>query len=242
MRPNPLLEALQQLRKLRIGIIWVLDLVSDSPLVAVDFPVVSTLVSLVAKEVDLVVDDTSQALLRLNVSQAVGLVPASRENIERDLTTDGVCETRVGECFLELGDHGFPDFVLEIVLLVFVSLFGGGVTADGGDVDHAVAELDEGTALDGDVEISDVVKNPRIIVNVAPQPAVHTYHLVNCLYLSSPIHAMKLWLARTSPMRMAVSPFSAKQKSNSEVTSTGPPSCSCCLTRLEPPTKPMAHL
>jgi hypothetical protein len=50
--------------------------------------------------------------------------------------------------------------VFEIVLLVFVTLFGGCVATDGRDIDHAVAELDEGTALDGDVEIGNVVENP----------------------------------------------------------------------------------
>jgi hypothetical protein len=50
--------------------------------------------------------------------------------------------------------------MLEIVLLVFVALFSGCVTADRRDVDHAVAELDKGTALDGDVEVGDVVEDP----------------------------------------------------------------------------------
>ncbi len=37
-------------------------------------------------------------------------------------------------------------------------------------------------------------------------------------------------------------PFSAKQKSKREVTETEEePSCSCCLARSDPPTKPMAH-
>ena len=63
-----LLEALQQLLKLRIGVVWVLDLMSDSPLIAVDLPVISALVSLVTKEVDLVVDNTREALLCLNVT------------------------------------------------------------------------------------------------------------------------------------------------------------------------------
>ena len=159
----PLLEALQQLLQLRIGIVWVLDLVSDSPLVAVDLPVISTLVGLVTKEVDLVVDDTRESLLRLNVSQAVGLVPTSGEYVERDLTTNGVCKAVVRERFLELRDHGFPDLVFEIVLLVFVTFFSRCVTADGRDVDHAVAELDKGAALDGNVEIGDVVENPIIL-------------------------------------------------------------------------------
>lgn len=65
----------------------------------------------------------------------------------------------------------------------------------------------------------------------------------SCLYFSSPNHPMKLALVNGSPKRNAVSPFSEKQKSKSEVTGmAGVPSCSCCLMRLEPPTKPIAHL
>jgi len=63
-----------------------------------------------------------------------------------------------------------------------------------------------------------------------------TYHLTNPLYFSSPIHPMKLVLASSFPSRYAVNPFSEKQKSKSVVTSTSPPICSCCLTKLEPPT------
>ena len=67
--------------------------------------------------------------------------------------------------------------------------------------------------------------------------------LTNCLYFSWPNHPMKLWLVNGSPNLNAVKPFSAKQKSKSPMTGiTGVPSCSCCLTRSEPPTKPIAHL
>ena len=65
----------------------------------------------------------------------------------------------------------------------------------------------------------------------------------NSLYLFSPNQPTKLWPANCSPSRYAVSPFSAKEKSNKAVTgSWGVPSCSCCLAKSEPPTKPIAHL
>ena len=62
-------------------------------------------------------------------------------------------------------------------------------------------------------------------------------------YLSSPNHRMKLLLARGLLKRIAVNPFSAKQKSKRLVASIEDvPSCSCCLTRSDPPTNPIAHL
>ena len=67
--------------------------------------------------------------------------------------------------------------------------------------------------------------------------------LTSFLYFSSPSHPMNVVLANLSPNRYAVSPFSEKQKSKRVVTGReGVPSCSCCLMRSEPPTKPMAHL
>ena len=46
-----------------------------------------------------------------------------------------------------------------IILLELVALLLGAVAADGADVDHAVAELDEGAALDRDVEVGDVAED-----------------------------------------------------------------------------------
>lgn len=64
---------------------------SHSSWVLVDFVVVAALVRLVAEEVNGgVLDTTWQVLLVLDVLQAVGLVPALGEDIERDLAADGV--------------------------------------------------------------------------------------------------------------------------------------------------------
>jgi hypothetical protein len=155
-----LLEALQQLLQLRIRIFRVLNLVSNRPLVAVDLPVVTARIRLVSEEVDLVIHDATSSLLFRNVLEAVCLVPASGEHIERDLSADGVCEAEVGECLLELCDHSGPDVVLNVVGLVVVALLDRGVTADGRDVDHAIAELNKRTALDWNIEVGDVVKDP----------------------------------------------------------------------------------
>jgi hypothetical protein len=65
------------------SLLGVLDRVAFNIRVRVDFIVVTTLVSLVAKEVNV-----GEALV-LDVAQAVGLVPSSGEHIERDLSTNG---------------------------------------------------------------------------------------------------------------------------------------------------------
>lgn len=60
-----------------------------------DFEVVSTLERLVAEKVDgRVVDAARKSLFVLNVLQAVSFIPALRENIEGDLTADGVSVRR----------------------------------------------------------------------------------------------------------------------------------------------------
>lgn len=78
----------------------------------------------------------------------------------------------MAEPLAQLLDEGLADLVLEVVGLVVEALLGGGVAADGGDVDHAVAELDEGAALDGEVEVGDVVQDEadELLVGVLAQP------------------------------------------------------------------------
>jgi hypothetical protein len=105
-----LLKAFQQLLQLCIGIFRV---------------------RLVTEEVDLVVHHATPFFLVRNVLQAVCLVPASRENVEGDLSANRVCEAKVGECFLELRDHGGSDVVLDVVGLVVIALLDRRVTADG---------------------------------------------------------------------------------------------------------------
>lgn len=65
----------------------------------------------------------------------------------------------MAESLLEHSDELLTDLGVFVVLLEVVSLLSAGVTADRADVDHAVAELDKGSALDRNVEISDVVEN-----------------------------------------------------------------------------------
>lgn len=74
----------------------------------------------------------------------------------------GLCDVRkteVAESLFENSDELLADLCVLVELLKVVSLLGAGVTADGANVDHAVAELDKGTALDGDVKIGDVVQD-----------------------------------------------------------------------------------
>jgi hypothetical protein len=157
-----LLKRLEQLLQLRIRIVRILDRVTNRPLIAVDLIIITTLIRLITKEMNrLVIDAVLPLLLLRDKVQAVRLVPARGEDVEADLPADGVCEAVVRERLFQRAHHGGADVVLDVVLLVLVALLGGGVAADGRDVDHAVAELDEGAALDGDVEVGDVVQDPE---------------------------------------------------------------------------------
>jgi hypothetical protein len=63
---------------------------ADSSGIGVDLVVVAALESLIAKEVNVLVSNAIGLLgLVLEVPEAVGLVPSSREYIEGNLTTDG---------------------------------------------------------------------------------------------------------------------------------------------------------
>ena len=111
---------------------------------------------------------------------------------------------------------------------------GGGVlrcvAANGGDVDHAVAEFDESTSWVGEISWLPVqlerVKWERrlqfsythLLRGISKSAIYRNTKFANRLYFSSPSHLMKLLLGKCSPKRMAVSPFSAKQKSNRSTT------------------------
>lgn len=68
-------------------------------------------------------------------------------------------EAEVAESLLENSDKLLPDLCVLVERLKVVSLLSAGVTTHGANVDHSIAEFNEGAALDGDVEISNVVED-----------------------------------------------------------------------------------
>lgn len=71
------------------GLCWAFDSMANGAGVGVDLVIVSARACLVAEKVNVLVCDTSGLLsIILEMTQAVGLVPTSREDIERDLATD----------------------------------------------------------------------------------------------------------------------------------------------------------
>ena len=91
------LSKVEQLLQLSHGLLRAGHAVADGARVLEDLVVVAALVGLVAEEVDGAVLDAADLLLGFDVLQAVGLVPAGREDVEGDLAADGVA---VGEIML----------------------------------------------------------------------------------------------------------------------------------------------
>lgn len=79
---------------------------------------------------------------------------------------------QVAKLLLENRNKLLSDLGLLVVGLKLVSLLCAGVPADGADVDHAVAELDERSSLDGDVQVGDVVQDKvgQLLVLVLADP------------------------------------------------------------------------
>jgi len=63
--------------------------VANGPGIGVDLIVIASNKALVTEEVNVPVIGASDILLRCNMLEAVSLIPASREDIERDLATNG---------------------------------------------------------------------------------------------------------------------------------------------------------
>lgn len=92
--------------------------------------------------------------------------------------------------------------MLVIILLKLVAFLLGAIAADGRDVDKPRPVLDEGAALDGDVQICDVVQAvvEKHFEFVLPEEVLDSLHnpTLTCL----PIISLPLY---------AISPFSLKK-------------------------------
>lgn len=64
----------------------------------------------------------------------------------------------MAESLPESGDELLANLGILVKFFKVVPLLSAGVTADGADVDHAVAELDKGATLHGDVEVGNVMQ------------------------------------------------------------------------------------
>mmetsp|Transcript_584 Transcript_584/g.1791 ORF Transcript_584/g.1791 Transcript_584/m.1791 type:complete len:291 (-) Transcript_584:197-1069(-) len=125
--------------------------VPHGPRMRVDLIVIAPLGGFVAEKMDF--------FHVVEVPEAEGLVPARGEHVEGDLPPDGEGEPQGGpELGSQGGDHLGAHLVLPVVRLKGIALLLGAVAPDGGHVEHAVAELHEGAALHGDLEVRDVLE------------------------------------------------------------------------------------
>ena len=85
----------EQLLQLSDSLLRAGHAVANGARVLEDLVVVAALVGLVAEEVDGAVLDAADLLLGFDVLQAVGLVPASGEDVKGDLAADGVAVKNV---------------------------------------------------------------------------------------------------------------------------------------------------
>lgn len=90
LRPNLNHLQVEKLLQLSNGLLRAGDAVTNGARVLEDLVVVAALVGLVAEEVDGAVLDAADLVLGFDVLQAVGLVPASGEDVKGDLAADGV--------------------------------------------------------------------------------------------------------------------------------------------------------
>lgn len=166
------------------GILGRLDRVAGHIRVGINLVVVTALKGLVAKEVNVL-----EALL-LDVAEAVGLVPASGEDVKRDLTADGEGQGEVREGSLEIGDELLAQTTLQIILFKLVALSVRAVTADGRHVDHTIAELDKGATLLGNIHISNVAQDKvdQLVVLLIADP------VDEALFMGSASRFSMMWI------------------------------------------------
>ena len=161
---------------------------ADGSWVFVDFVIISTLVRLVAKEVDFLEVFVSHVL------QAVSLVPSSRENVKRDLATNGVSQAEVWELFLQGINELFSDFVLLVEDFVVVTLLGGSVSSNRRNIDHTVSELNESASSDWKINIRQVTQDEldKLVESLKLEELEERIEL-GCMPLSGSGSGLILW-------------------------------------------------
>lgn len=92
----------------------------------IDLVIVTTNISLVTKEVDLVIF--------LEVFQTICFIPANRKNIKTYLPSNRVFQAIIMELILQSFDKGLPYVMLVIIFLKFISFFLRAISADRGYV------------------------------------------------------------------------------------------------------------
>lgn len=80
---------IKKLLQLFHGVIRTIDGVTNSARVLIDLMVIAADEAFVTEEVNVLVLGAGDVLLGLDVLQAVGFIPTGREDVERDLATDG---------------------------------------------------------------------------------------------------------------------------------------------------------
>lgn len=113
---------------------------SNCPAILVDLIVIAPFVRLVSKEMNRFVVYARDFLLVLEMLQTVRLIPSGREDVERDLATDGECKTEIRELFLQGRHEFFTYLVLLVEFVKFVPFLDSCISAYGRDVDHAIPE------------------------------------------------------------------------------------------------------
>lgn len=174
------------------AVIGVGNTVADRARVLVDLVVVAALVGLVAEEVDGGVLDAIWLLgIGLEVLEAVGLVPAGWEDVEGDLTADGVavllllelgrmrCEWRgvlrqanIRKLLAEHIHKRLADLVLQIVLLVLIPLLRTRITPNGANIDHPIPELDKRAPLNRNIQIRNIMQDEldQLLIPILANP------------------------------------------------------------------------
>lgn len=93
-----------------------------------------------------------------DVLQTVGLVPAKGKDVDRDLAADGILELEFRKLSLQGLDEVYTNVMLTIILLELQTLFIRTISSDRRHIDHALAKLDKGASLLGDLQIRDVTQ------------------------------------------------------------------------------------
>ena len=134
------------------GVGGILDGVPNDGGMIKNFKVVATFSSFIAKEVNFA------EIVRLQVTQAEGLVPAAGEGVNGNLAPNRVLQAVIREFRFKGADEIGTDGVGLVEGFESQTFLVGAVATDRGNVDHGVTEFNEAAAFNGNVQIGNVAE------------------------------------------------------------------------------------
>lgn len=159
---QPVLLLLQVKRLLQLShcILWIRYCMPNCPSILIELMIVPPLLSHVAKEMNLIINQATLLLFGLHMPQTIRLIPPDRKSIEGKLPSNRIRQPQVRKFPLQRLHHRLPDRMLLVIPLELVPLRVTCISSNRRNIHHPIPELDKCAPLDGNIQVGNVCQHP----------------------------------------------------------------------------------